>query len=112
MDALKNGEVDVVLVNDNTSIIENAATCKKCGLLKTIIVDKKSVESAQKMTSSPCARCGAIEFEVEEKDVVDVLEDAASQTDARVEVISADSQQKASLASLGGFGAILRYKSV
>jgi peptide subunit release factor 1 (eRF1) len=47
---------------------------------------------------------------VEEKDIVDVLEDAASQTDAMVEVISVESQEKAKLTALGGFGAILRYR--
>jgi len=42
--------------------------------------------------------------------IVDVLEDAASQTDARVEVISAESEEKVKLAGLGGFAALLRYK--
>jgi peptide subunit release factor 1 (eRF1) len=41
--------------------------------------------------------------------IVDVLEDAASQTDARVEVISAESEEK-ELPGLGGFAALLRYK--
>jgi peptide chain release factor subunit 1 len=47
---------------------------------------------------------------VEEKDIIDVLEDAASQTDARVEVISTESEEKAKLRALGGFAALLRYK--
>jgi peptide subunit release factor 1 (eRF1) len=48
---------------------------------------------------------------VEEKDIVDVLEDVASQTNAVVEVISSESEEKAKLTALGGFAAILRYKS-
>jgi peptide chain release factor subunit 1 len=111
LDALKIGEVEIVLVNDNTDIVENAAVCKKCGLLKTMVADKKSFEAIRKMNSTPCVRCGATEYEVEEKDIVDVLEDAASNTDATVEVISAESQEKANLTALGGFGAILRYRS-
>jgi peptide subunit release factor 1 (eRF1) len=47
---------------------------------------------------------------VEEKDIIDVLEDVASQTDARVEVISPESEEKAKLAALGGFAALLRYR--
>ncbi len=110
LDALKKGEAEVVLVNDNTGIVENAATCKKCGLSKMMIADRKSVQAIPRISSIPCARCGAIDYEEEEKDIVDVLEDAASRTDARVEVISVDSKEKANLAALGGFGAILRYK--
>jgi len=48
---------------------------------------------------------------VVERDIIDVLEDVASQTDANVEVISTDSEEKTSLTSLGGFAALLRYKS-
>jgi peptide chain release factor subunit 1 len=61
------------------------------------------------MISRPCERCNAVEYAVEEKDIVDVLEDLASQTNARVEVISTVSQEKAKLTALGGFAAILRY---
>jgi peptide chain release factor subunit 1 len=63
------------------------------------------------MISSSCEKCNAAEYEVDEKDIVDVLEDLASQTDARVEVISTESEEKAKLAALGGFAALLRYRS-
>ena len=49
-------------------------------------------------------------IEVEGKDIVDVLEDLATQTNARVEVISTDSEEKAKLTALGGVAALLRYK--
>ena len=64
----------------------------------------------QEMISSPCEKCNAVEYEVEDKDIVDILEDLASQTDARVEVISSESEEKAKLTALGGFTALLRYK--
>ena len=111
LNALKKGEVEVALVTDNTDMIEIVALCKKCSLPKAKIVDKKKkVQTAQEMISSPCERCNAVEYEVEEKDIVDVLEDFASQTDARVEVISSESEEKAKLTALGGFTALLRYK--
>jgi peptide chain release factor subunit 1 len=110
LDALNNGEVDTALVTDNTDLIEAVATCKKCGLSRTKIMDKKNVQSLQEIISRPCEKCNAIEYEVEEKDIVDVLEDVASQTDARVEVISTTSEEKAKLTALGGFAALLRYK--
>ena len=111
LNALKKGEVEVALVTDNTDMIEIVALCKKWSLPKAKIVDKKKkFQTVQEMISSPCERCNAVEYEVEEKDIVDVLEDFASQTDARVEVISSESEEKAKLTALGGFTALLRYK--
>ena len=111
LNALKNGEVEVALVTDNTDMIEIVVMCKKCELTRTKIVNKQmKVQTVQEMILSPCERCKAVEYEVEEKDIIDVLEDVASQTDARVEVISTESEEKAKLTALGGFAALLRYR--
>jgi peptide chain release factor subunit 1 len=111
LNALKNGEVEVALVTDNTDIIEIVVMCKRCELSRAKIVNKaKKVQTVQEMISRPCERCNAVEYEVEEKDIIDVLEDVASQTDARVEVISPESEEKARLTALGGFAALLRYR--
>jgi len=111
LNALKNGEVEVALVTDNTDMIEIVVMCKRCELSRAKIVDKeKKVQTVQEMISSPCEKCSAVEYEVEEKDIIDVLEDVASQTDARVEVISTESEEKAKLTALGGFAALLRYR--
>jgi peptide chain release factor subunit 1 len=112
LDALKTGEVDVALVTDSTGLAEINATCKKCGLSKTMIVGNKTRgQTVQEMISHPCERCKSADYEVNEKDIVDVLEDASSQTDARVEVISTSSDEKVRLTALGGVAAILRYRS-
>jgi len=111
LEALRNGEVETALVTDSTGMIEVAALCKRCGLVKaSIVAIAQKVQIVQEMISSPCERCHAAEYEVEEKDIVDVLEDLASQTNARVEVISTESDEKAKLAAFGGFAAILRYR--
>ena len=111
LNALKKGEVEVALVTDSTHMIEVVAMCKICELSEAKIINKeKKVQTVQEMISRPCKKCNAFEYEVEEKDIVDVLEDVASQTDARVEVISPESKEKAKLTALGGFAAILRYK--
>jgi len=111
LNALKNGEVEVVLVTDSTDMIEIVAMCKRCGWSRANIIDReKKVQTVQEMISSPCDKCKAVEYEVEEKDIIDVLDDAASQTDARVEVISPGSEEKAKLTALGGFAALLRYR--
>ena len=112
LNALKNGEAEVALVIDNTDVAEIFAICRKCELSKTKIVNKANkVQTVKEMISIPCERCKAVDYEVNEKDIVDVLEDVASQTDAMVEVVSSDSEEKAELATLGGFAALLRYKN-
>ncbi len=111
LNALKNGEVEVAIAADNTDMIEIVVMCKKCELTRAKIVNKKMrVQTVQEMISSPCERCNAVEYEVEEKDIIDVLEDVASQTDARVDVISTESEEKTKLTALGGFAALLRYR--
>ena len=109
--SLQNGEVEVALVTDTTDMTEIVVLCKKCALSRAEIVNKdQKVRTVHEMTSRPCERCGAVDYQVEEKDMIDVLEDAASQTNARVEVVSSESEEKVKLTALGGFAALLRYK--
>ena len=111
LEGLKNGEVEVALVTDSTDMIDIVALCKRCGLSKSnIVANAQKVRTLQDMISTPCERCKAVEYEVEERDIVDVLEDFASKTNARVEVISTESEEKAKLIAFGGFAAILRYR--
>jgi peptide chain release factor subunit 1 len=111
LEALKKGEAEVALVTDSTNLIQIDAICKKCELAKTKITYNKNKSLViQEMISNPCERCKSAEYEVTEKDIVDVLEDAAFQTDARVEVISTVSDEKAQLTALGGVASILRYR--
>jgi peptide chain release factor subunit 1 len=109
--ALTRGEVEVALVTDSTDMIEIVVMCKRCEVSRSRIANKKQkAQTVQEMISSPCEKCNTVDYEVEEKDIIDVLEDMASQTNARVEVISTDSEEKAKLTALGGFAALLRYK--
>ncbi len=111
LNALKSGLAEVALATDNTGMIEIVTLCKNCELTSSKIVHKdQQVQTVREMMSRPCERCNAVDYEVEEKDIIDVLEDLASQTDARVEVISTESPEKAKLTGLGGFAAILRYR--
>ncbi|MGA2680747.1 MAG: peptide chain release factor aRF-1 [Candidatus Bathyarchaeia archaeon] len=112
LNALNSGKAEVALVTDCTDVTEIVATCKKCEHSKVKIIHKsEKAQTVMEITSSPCEKCSAVEYEVEEKDIVDVLEDLASQTNARVEVISTESEEKSKLTALGGFAALLRYRS-
>jgi peptide chain release factor subunit 1 len=108
--ALSKGEVQVALVADNTDVVESIAVCKKCGHTKKQIA-KLGFEVIKEMARLPCEKCGATTYEVHQKDIVDVLEDMASKTSAVVEVISTPSKEKNQLNALGGFAALLRYKT-
>lgn len=111
LNGLKRGSVEVALVSDNSDLIEATLTCKKCGLSTSQIINQKNAAELQTMISTPCEHCNSVDYEIVEKNMVDVLEDAASQTDARIEVIFTESDEKAKLKTLGGFAALLRYKS-
>ena len=111
LEAINKGEVEIVLVTDSTDFVEIVVTCKECGLSKKRIVNSKKLQAVQEMVSVLCKQCNSKEYDVEERDIIDVLEDAASQTDAKVEVISTDSDEKAQLTVLGGIAALLRYNS-
>ena len=110
LESLKKGQVEIALATDSTEMIEYGTVCRKCGNPKATILNINDSQTMKKITSNPCEKCRALDYEVEEKDIIDVLEDAASQTDARIEVISAESEEKAKLTGLGGFAALLRYK--
>ncbi len=111
LEGLKTGEVEVALVTDSTDLIQADATCKKCGLTKNELLHKSYIQGLQEFLSTPCTRCNAVDFELAEKDIIDVLEDLAAQTKASVEVIFTGSDEKAQLTTLGGFAALLRYRS-
>ena len=111
LEGLKTGTVEVALVTDSTDLIQADATCKKCGLTKTDLLHKSYNQGIQEFLSKPCTRCSALDYELAEKDIIDVLEDAATETKARVEVVFTGSVEKAQLTVLGGFAALLRYKS-
>lgn len=111
LEGLKRGSVDVAIITDDSEFIEAVFTCRSCGLSKSEIVKKNDKGALQRMATTPCMRCQSVDYEQVEKDMVEVLEDAAAGTDARVEVIFTDSEEKAKLKGLGGFAAIMRYKS-
>jgi peptide subunit release factor 1 (eRF1) len=111
LEGLKRGNVEVAILTGDSDLYEAVFTCRNCGLSKSEIV-KKSDAAVQRIALVPCVRCGVVDFERVEKDMVDVLEDVAASTDARVEVIFTDSEEKTKLRSLGGFAALLRYRSL
>ncbi len=110
LNAMKVGQVRVVLVADDTTYEEVIAVCKKCGHPKSRIASNIN-QVIKEFVSVPCEQCSGTAFDVVERDLVDVLEDLATQTNAGVEVISTASEEKTQLKALGGVAALLRYRS-
>jgi peptide chain release factor subunit 1 len=110
LDIINKGAAETVIVTNNAEFTEIVLKCKGCGYSKRkILNNNKKSQAIQIMISTACKQCNLKEYEVEERDIIDVLEDAASKTDAKVEVISTDSKEKAQIANLGGIAALLRY---
>lgn len=109
--AAQNGVADMVIVTDNISYIKLEFRCKVCKNVQQKIVDRSQViATKQEYLAKPCPSCKATDFDVVEQDIVDYLEEMTTMTGSKLEVISGDTEEGAQLASLGGIGAILRYK--
>jgi peptide chain release factor subunit 1 len=109
--SLKNGMVEMVIVTDDINYIHLQAKCQRCGNVQEKFVEKHDLlKLKQDITSTPCPSCNAIDLETTEVDIVDYLEELATLTGAKLEIISAKTEEGAQLASLGKIGAILRFK--
>jgi peptide chain release factor subunit 1 len=111
INAAKAGVADTVIVADNINYLKLETKCKKCGNTEQTMVDRASiVMSKQDITTKPCRVCGSTDYELSEQDIVEYLEELTAITGAKLEVISGQTEEGNQLASLGGVGAILRFR--
>src|ERR671932_1144428 len=109
--SLKEGIAEMVILTDDINYIHFQVKCKRCGNVQEKFVERHSLEKLkQEITSRPCPSCNTIDLESTEDDIVDYLEELAIMTGAKLEVISAKTEEGAQLASLGKIGAILRFR--
>jgi peptide chain release factor subunit 1 len=107
----QNGIADMVIVTDNIPYFKLEFRCKVCKNIQQKIVDRSQViATKQEYLAKPCPSCKATDFDALEQDIVDYLEELTTMTGSKLEVISGDTEEGAQLTSLGGIGAILRYK--
>jgi peptide chain release factor subunit 1 len=111
--AVEAGIADIVIVTDNISYVKVESKCKKCEKTEQKVIDRSSlVPSKQDIMTKPCPSCGQTDYDITERDIVEYLEELATISGARLEVISGQTEEGNQLASLGGIGAILRFKPV
>jgi len=111
MDALQKANAEAVLVSDDLDTVKLEAKCRKCGTVKSDVVQTSAkVQRRQDMISEPCKSCGSTEYDVTERDIVDILEESAFQVGSKVEVISSGTEEGNMFKTFGGIAAILRYR--
>jgi ribosomal protein L7Ae-like RNA K-turn-binding protein len=111
LDALQKANVEVVLVSDDLDTIRLETKCKKCGTVKSDVVQTPAkIQKKQELISEPCKSCGGTDYDVTEKDIVDILEEMAFQVGTRVEMISSGTEEGNMFKTFGGIAAILRYR--
>jgi peptide chain release factor subunit 1 len=111
INSLKNGFADLVIVNDDITILRVEIKCNKCQNIQEKFIERNELMSLkQASTSSNCQSCGSQDLELSEQDIIEYLEELSLMSGSRLEVISGKTEEGAQLASLGKIGAILRFK--
>jgi peptide chain release factor subunit 1 len=112
MDALTRANAEVVLVSDDLDMVKLEAKCKRCGTLKSEVVQlSNKTQKRMDLVSEPCKTCSSTDFDVSENDIVDILEELAFQIGSKVEVISSGTEEGNMFKTFGGVAAILRYRT-
>ena len=111
LNLLKSGIVDTLIITDEIPYINLEVKCNKCGNIEEKYIDRINLIAVkQAEISKSCPKCGSEDREITEKDIVDLLEEMSANIGSKMEVISAKTEEGAQLGSLGGIGALLRFK--
>lgn len=111
INSLKSGFADLVIVNDDITILRVEIKCNKCQNIQERFIERNDLNSLkQELTSSTCPSCGSQDLELSDQDIIEHLEELSLMSGSRLEVISGKTEEGAQLASLGKIGAILRFK--
>ena len=111
INSLKSGFADLVIVNDDITILRIEIKCNKCQKIQERFIERNELNSLkQELTASTCPSCGSQDLELSDQDIIEHLEELSLMSGSRLEVISGKTEEGAQLASLGKIGAILRFK--
>jgi peptide chain release factor subunit 1 len=110
--ALKANNVRTLLLSEGIRRALVKLRCRDCGYEETRIVDLDRMgEFEEEVGDLSCLRCSNGSYElVEKEDLFEALVKMAGGTEARVEVISTETEEGEMLKSFGGLGAILKYR--
>ncbi|WP_456474084.1 peptide chain release factor aRF-1 [Candidatus Pyrohabitans sp.] len=107
---LQMGAVDTLLFSEDVESYRVTIACASCDYsTEKTVKDLKMLE--QQLNREQCPKCGERALAIEDfKSTLDELKELADATNARVEVISTETEEGQQLRSFGGVAAILRYR--
>ncbi len=107
---LQMGAVDTLLFSEDVESYRVTIACSSCDYrTEKTVKDLKTLE--QKLSREQCPECGERSLAVESfRSTLDELKELADATNAKVEVISTETEEGQQLRSFGGVAAILRYR--
>ncbi|WP_457555154.1 peptide chain release factor aRF-1 [Candidatus Pyrohabitans sp.] len=107
---LQMGAVDTLLFSEDVESYRVTIVCSSCDYrTEKTVKDLKTLE--QKLSREQCPECGERSLAIESfKSTLDELKELADATNAKVEVISTETEEGQQLRSFGGVAAILRYR--
>jgi peptide chain release factor subunit 1 len=111
--ALRSNNVRTLLISEGVRRAQVRLKCRECGNKETRIVDLDDLEEFETdLAEVACSRCGNGGYEVSEKeDLIEALVKTAEGTDARIEIISTETEEgEMLLRSFGGLAAVLKYR--
>lgn len=113
--ALKNSNVKTLLLSEGVRRTQYKLQCRECGKNETKIVDNDNInEFENNLNELTCTQCNNNNMEILEKiDLFETLVKMAEKAEAKIEIISMDTEEGEMLnKAFGGIAAILRYKQL
>jgi peptide chain release factor subunit 1 len=110
---LNAGVVDLLLVSEKLNILHVYTRCKNCGNVEDSLIPQANlIKFEQELLTTPCKKCHATALSIERTvDLVDELIEIAEKQNAKIAIISTETDEGVMLKnSFGGIAAILRYK--
>lgn len=114
MQQLKNMNVYTLLVSETIRRWMVTLKCRSCGFTETKIVDmNKWSEFEQQLSEMNCLKCEGGNYEIAEReDLIEVLVTMAEKAEAKLEVVSTNTEEGEMLyRSFGGIAAITKYRT-
>jgi peptide chain release factor subunit 1 len=113
LQALKVSNVRTLLLSEGIRRELLKLKCRECGYMETKIVDLDEMgEYEETIEDLSCLKCGNGSYElVEKEDLFEALVKMAESADAKIEVISSETEEgEMLLKSFGGIAVILKYR--
>jgi peptide chain release factor subunit 1 len=113
LQALRSNNVRTLLISENVRRAIVRLQCRDCSAKETRIVDLDELGAfEEKLEDLKCVKCSNGSYEIlEREDLIERLVKLAEGTDAKVEMISPETEEGVMLVrSFGGLAAILKYR--